>query len=257
MDRRSVYAATWSHVCELNGLGGPMLQATQQGCGCLSCKGCVSLSNPNMGLWFIKALDEVFQNDCDGSHDILTLLTKVNHIIVEKVVKLNASDKEMNHKTQFPSIVSMFRKQLYLPSRLSLRAALKENDQCHVAAKNELHAAGMLVKQPQQQLTYQDEIPTNPRHSLQTHRIATASASRAYKMNHHSRGVFVIINNRYFKKQTGMGERAGTDADAANLYQLFMGLGFDVRLEQNKTSVDMLRLLDGGPQTCCDWPQTL
>ncbi|KAI0211187.1 Caspase-3 [Lamellibrachia satsuma] len=59
------------------------------------------------------------------------------------------------------------------------------------------------------------------------------------------RGVFVIINNRYFQKNTGMGERNGTDVDAANLYQLFMGLGFDVRLEQNKTATDMLKILDG------------
>ena len=67
-----------------------------------------------------------------------------------------------------------------------------------------------------------------------------------YRMDCSKRGVFVIINNRYFQKTTGMGERNGTDVDAANLYQLFMGLGFDVRLEQNKTSMDMLRILDRG-----------
>lgn len=36
---RSVYAATWSHICEFSGLGGPTVQATQQGCDCLKRKG--------------------------------------------------------------------------------------------------------------------------------------------------------------------------------------------------------------------------
>ncbi|KAI0227833.1 Caspase-3 [Lamellibrachia satsuma] len=73
----------------------------------------------------------------------------------------------------------------------------------------------------------------------------TGCDEEAYRMNCPKRGVFVIINNRYFKKETCMDERNGTDVDASKLYQLFMGLGFDVRLEENKTCTDMLRILDG------------
>ena len=74
-----------------------------------------------------------------------------------------------------------------------------------------------------------------------------------YRMNHHKIGVCVIINNRYFDKTTGMSDRSGTDVDAANLYQLFMGLGFDVRLEQNKNTTDMLRILSRGKAGFNSW----
>ena len=62
-------------------------------------------------------------------------------------------------------------------------------------------------------------------------------------MDHPKRGVFIIINNRHFLH---LRERVGTDVDASHLYQLFMELGFDVRLEQNKTAAEMLMILDKG-----------
>ena len=65
-------------------------------------------------------------------------------------------------------------------------------------------------------------------------------------MDHPKRGVFIIINNRRFLPSTRMNERAGTDVDAANLYQLFMGLDFDVRMEHNKTTTEMLKIFDNG-----------
>ena len=64
-----------------------------------------------------------------------------------------------------------------------------------------------------------------------------------YRMDHPKRGVFIIINNRHFLR---LSERVGTDVDASHLYQLFMELGFDVRLEQNKTAAEMLMILDKG-----------
>ena len=74
----------------------------------------------------------------------------------------------------------------------------------------------------------------------------TECDEEAYRMNRPKRGVFLIINNRDFDKKTLQKRRDGTDDDAANLYQLFMGRGFDVRLEHNKTCTEMLRILDGG-----------
>ena len=68
----------------------------------------------------------------------------------------------------------------------------------------------------------------------------------AYRMDYAKRGVFVLINNRYFHKTTGMSERSGTDEDAANLYRLFKDMGFDVRFEQNISTIDMLKTLDKG-----------
>ena len=68
----------------------------------------------------------------------------------------------------------------------------------------------------------------------------------AYRMDYPKRGVFVLINNRYFHKDTGMSERSGTDEDAANLYRLFKDFGFDVRFQQNISTTDMLKTLDKG-----------
>ena len=67
-----------------------------------------------------------------------------------------------------------------------------------------------------------------------------------YRMNHAKRGVFVLINNKTFRQSTKLKERKGTDVDAANLYEVFMGLGFDVRLESNKTTVEMMMILRKG-----------
>ena len=64
-----------------------------------------------------------------------------------------------------------------------------------------------------------------------------------YRMDHSKRGVFVIINNSHFK---GLDERSGTDADAANLSQLFTGLGFDVRQKDNMTVAEMVNILNKG-----------
>ena len=70
-------------------------------------------------------------------------------------------------------------------------------------------------------------------------------------MNHAKRGVFVIINNKTFHPSTTLNERSGTDVDAAHLYEVFMALGFDVRLESNKTTAEMLMILVKGKGVCC------
>ena len=74
--------------------------------------------------------------------------------------------------------------------------------------------------------------------------METSSDSQyEYNMNHKKRGLFVIINNRDFHKKTGMNGRNGTDVDAANLYQRFKELGFEVHIFHNKTIVEMSKIM--------------
>lgn len=76
-----------------------------------------------------------------------------------------------------------------------------------------------------------------------------------YKMNHPKRGHCMIINNTLFKKETRMDERKGSDVDAANVYQLFRKLGFEVDLQNNQTTVQMLQhviLIASQNHTNCD-----
>ena len=65
-------------------------------------------------------------------------------------------------------------------------------------------------------------------------------------MTHPKRGMAVIINNRVFDRRTQMGERTGTDVDAANLYQVFKKLGFEVHMFNNQKTTDMLKIMSEG-----------
>ena len=67
-----------------------------------------------------------------------------------------------------------------------------------------------------------------------------------YNMTYPKRGFAVIINNRTFDRRTQMGERTGTDVDAASLYQIFKGLGFEVAMFHNQKTSEMLnKLIEG------------
>jgi len=70
-------------------------------------------------------------------------------------------------------------------------------------------------------------------------------------MDHPKRGVFIIINNKKFHSSVDQSERSGTDVDADNLCQVFTGLGFDVRQENNNTTAEMLAILVKGKGVCC------
>jgi len=63
-----------------------------------------------------------------------------------------------------------------------------------------------------------------------------------YNMSHAHRGHFVVINNRFFHQATGKGERTGSDIDAANLFTSFKQLGFEVKIKNNLSRQQMLRL---------------
>ena len=67
-----------------------------------------------------------------------------------------------------------------------------------------------------------------------------------YNMNYQQRGMAIIINNRKFDSKTGMNERSGTDVDAAQLYQKFKMLEFNVQMHNNQTCGNMLRLVTEG-----------
>ena len=67
-----------------------------------------------------------------------------------------------------------------------------------------------------------------------------------YNMNYQQRGMALIINNRKFDSKTGMNERSGTDVDAAQLYQKFKMLEFNVQMHNNQTCGNMLRLVTEG-----------
>lgn len=71
----------------------------------------------------------------------------------------------------------------------------------------------------------------------------------AYKMDYEQRGLAVIINNREFHRELGLGPRTGTDQDAAALHQRFTEMGFDVDVYVNQTVRDMLQILTKGWQS--------
>lgn len=64
-----------------------------------------------------------------------------------------------------------------------------------------------------------------------------------YDMNKPRRGMFIIINNRFFHRETGMQERSGTDKDADSLYKIFSKYGFEVSLNHNQTKDQMMKIM--------------
>lgn len=65
-------------------------------------------------------------------------------------------------------------------------------------------------------------------------------------MNYPNRGMAVIINNRNFKTCPRMGERKGTDDDAASMYGLLDKMGFVIERHNNLTAEEMRKILQTG-----------
>uniref|UniRef100_A0A8D0H6B4 Caspase-3 n=1 Tax=Sphenodon punctatus TaxID=8508 RepID=A0A8D0H6B4_SPHPU len=61
----------------------------------------------------------------------------------------------------------------------------------------------------------------------------------SYKMDYPERGICVIVNNKNFHPSTGMAFRSGTDVDAARARDIFMILGYKVKLH-NDLSVNQI-----------------
>lgn len=64
-----------------------------------------------------------------------------------------------------------------------------------------------------------------------------------YNMHYGSLGQCVIINNKNFHRNTGMGVRNGTDEDAKNVIASFSKLGFKVNTRNDQTVSEMMALL--------------
>ena len=71
-------------------------------------------------------------------------------------------------------------------------------------------------------------------------------------MSHPRRGLFIIINNTKFNKETQKKELTGTDKDVANLYTRFKELGFDVNIHIDLEAEEMLKfMIDGRSSISC------
>lgn len=64
-----------------------------------------------------------------------------------------------------------------------------------------------------------------------------------YKMDYPQRGRAIIINNRTFARQLGLGDRTGTDQDAAALNMRFVEMEFDVYVYHNLEVSEMLGVM--------------
>ncbi|XP_004610417.2 caspase-3 [Sorex araneus] len=64
----------------------------------------------------------------------------------------------------------------------------------------------------------------------------------SYKMDYPEMGVCLIINNKNFEGQ-GMSTRTGTDVDAARLKETFTNLKYEVRIKNDLTCEEIMKLL--------------
>ena len=65
-------------------------------------------------------------------------------------------------------------------------------------------------------------------------------------MTSSKRGIFVIISNEHFQPQTHFQPRPGAQHDRDTLTQLFVRLGFDVRVHRNVTANKACQILARG-----------
>ncbi|NXT08062.1 CASP3 protein, partial [Prunella fulvescens] len=65
----------------------------------------------------------------------------------------------------------------------------------------------------------------------------------SYRMDYPEMGECVIINNKNFHRHTGMSSRSGTDADAASVREVFMKLGYKIKINNDLSCGDIFKLL--------------
>ncbi|XP_051474928.1 caspase-3 [Apus apus] len=65
----------------------------------------------------------------------------------------------------------------------------------------------------------------------------------SYRMDYPEMGECVIINNKNFHRDTGMSPRSGTDADAASVREVFMKLGYKIKINNDLSCRDIFKLL--------------
>ncbi|XP_038611176.1 caspase-3 [Tachyglossus aculeatus] len=72
---------------------------------------------------------------------------------------------------------------------------------------------------------------------------SSASLDHRYRMDYPNMGICLIINNKNFHPNTGMGCRSGTDVDAASLIDTFKKLKYEVRCKNDMKRHEILELL--------------
>ncbi|KAM4702747.1 caspase-7 [Rhinophrynus dorsalis] len=75
------------------------------------------------------------------------------------------------------------------------------------------------------------------------HHVRIIAPAFQYKMNYGKVGKCIIINNKNFRKETGMCTRNGTDKDAGDLMYCFKSLGFDAKVYNDRSCEQMEALL--------------
>ncbi|XP_072319380.1 caspase-3a [Eucyclogobius newberryi] len=69
------------------------------------------------------------------------------------------------------------------------------------------------------------------------------SYSFRYSLDYPSMGQCIIINNKNFDRGTGMNQRNGTDVDAANAMNVFVKLGYKVKVYNDQSVEQMKQVL--------------
>ena len=78
----------------------------------MSVSGHFAFRRPTDGSWFVQALCSVLEK-CDGSDDVLHLLTRVVNIVAQEYESRIPANPSINKKKQTPCIYSMLTKDLY------------------------------------------------------------------------------------------------------------------------------------------------
>ncbi|XP_071599401.1 caspase-3 [Heliangelus exortis] len=65
----------------------------------------------------------------------------------------------------------------------------------------------------------------------------------SYRMDYPEMGECIIINNKNFHRHTGMSPRSGTDADAASVREVFLKLGYRIKVNNDLSCGDIYKLL--------------
>lgn len=69
-----------------------------------------------------------------------------------------------------------------------------------------------------------------------------------YSLGFPSIGQCIVINNKNFDRNTGMNQRNGTDVDAGNVHKVFTALGYAVKIYNDQTTSQMMKILSAASQ---------
>ncbi|XP_053179824.1 caspase-3b [Scomber japonicus] len=93
-----------------------------------------------------------------------------------------------------------------------------------------------------------EEKETTPTNTTSSSSSKAASDPYRYRMDYPCLGTCLIINNKNFDSNTGMGMRNGTDVDAAIAAKTFTELGYKVKVFNDQTAANMKKLMSSVSQ---------